>query len=105
MKRDVIKGLEVTVVNPTTQQAQRMISAYKRTRLGNSIYTAYGRPSYRKVNAFNHIESEMNFVGGYGMRITGAGSSIFTCAYILPVDNKEYLIYHTPTYRFAILLN
>ena len=105
MKNTTIKGLNVTMVNPSTQQAQHMLNAYERTTRGDSIYTAYGKPSSKKVHAFFEIKKEMDDVGGYRMRITGAGSDIFSCAYTLPVEDKKYLIYHTPSNRFAVLMD
>ena len=99
-----LKGLTVTFVNPKTQKAQTMLHKYEYTRKGSSIYTAYAKPSSKKVIAFEIILDEMSIVGGYGMKITGAGSDIFSCAYKLNVNEKVYLIYHTPVNRFAILM-
>ena len=98
--------LNVTLVNPNTKQAQSMINRYINTRRGDSIWKAYQKPSSRKVQAFQEILKEMNEVDGWGMRITGAGSDIFSCAYLVMNENDEkYLIYHTPSNRFAIKYN
>ena len=95
--------LDVTWVNSSTQKAQRMISSYENTKKGDSIFKAYGRPSAKKIDAFNEILKEMNDVHGWGMRITGAGSDIFSCAYQVK-DGSDiiYLIYHTPSNRFCV---
>ena len=100
------KSLNVTWLNAPTQKAQRVIHMYEYTTKGDSIFKAYGKPSDKKVYAFNEILKEMQTVGGYGMRITGAGSDVFSCAYrVKDGAGFEFLVYHTPDNRFAILLN
>lgn len=95
--------LNITWVNPNTKKAQRIIHMYEYTKKGDSIYTAYGRPSERKISAFYIILREMEKVGGWGMRITGAGSDVFSCAYqVKDGSDITYLIYHTPDNRFCI---
>lgn len=95
--------LNVTWLNPPTQKAQRVIHMYEYTKKGDSIFKAYGRPSDRKIAAFNEIQKEMQDVGGFGMRITGAGSDVFSCAYqVKDGSDITYLVYHTPDNRFAI---
>ena len=95
--------LSVTWVNPSTQQGSRMIRKYERTTKGDSIFTAYKCPSTTKVVAFKEISSEMTRVNGFGMRITGTGAQIFSCAYRVKDNSGNiYIIYHTPTNRFAI---
>ena len=95
--------LVCTKVNRNTKAAEGIIHKYEYTKKGNSIYTAYGKPSQRKVEAFFEIKREMEKVNGFNMRITGAGSDVFSCAYQVK-DGSEitYLIYHTPNNRFAI---
>ena len=81
-----------------TKRAQSFIKRYNLSRLGNSIYTAYKKPSNAKVEAFNVIKKEMEDIGGTDMRITGAGSNFFSCAYKL----KNSLVVHVPTDVFVI---
>ena len=98
--------LNVTYVNPNTKKAQHMINAFINSRRGDSIFKAYAKPSQKKIEAFYEIEREMRDVDGYGMRITGAGSDIFSCAYkLVDPEGHTYLIYHTPCNRFAIKLD
>ena len=100
--------LNVTYVKPSTQKAKDMVHRYLYTQRGDSIYKAYGKPSSRKVDAFFQIVREQKEVDGWGMKITGAGSDVFSCAYLVMAhleeekEDKKYLIYHTPTNRFAI---
>lgn len=98
-------NLACTWLNPTTKQAKRIIRMYENTTKGDSIFKAYGRPSQKKIFAFNEIVKEMSDVKGWGMRITGAGSDIFSCAYkCKDGSDYTYLVYHTPSNRFVILL-
>lgn len=97
------KELDVTFVKATTQKGEHMLSKYEHAKY-DSIHKAYGRPSNAKVTAFNQIVKEMRDVEGSGMRITGAGSDIFSCGYKVESESGEtYLIYHTPMNRFAVL--
>ena len=97
------KVLNVTWVNPTTKQGQRIMHMYEYTQKGDSIFKAYGKPSNRKIEAFNEIAKERVDVGGWGMRITGAGSDVFSCAYqVKDGSDITYLVYHTPSNRFAV---
>lgn len=95
--------LVCTKVNRTTKQASRYISMYNNTTKGDSIFKAYKKPSGYKVEAFNEIVREMNQVKGYGIRITGAGCDVFSCAYrVKDGSGVEWLIYHTPDNRFCV---
>ena len=91
----------MTNLNENTKAAQSMISSYINTTKGSSIYKAYRKPSAAKVEACDKIKKEMNEVGGYGFRITKAGSSFFSCAYLVnhiadgETKATKYLIYHT----------
>ena len=97
--------LDVTIVNPNTQKGRNLIRAFRNSTKGDSIYKAYGKPSAKKVYAFETIKQEMAAVQGYGIRITGAGSDFFSCAYkLIDPEGKTYLIYHTHVNRFAILM-
>lgn len=61
-----------------------------------TIWEAYKSPSYIKEKAYWAIRNEMNDLGGHGLKITGANSSFFSCAYIL----GDKLIYHTYAHRY-----
>lgn len=91
----------MTELNPSTQKAQGYIARYKNAKYSD-ILQAYGKPSSTKIAAFNKIKTTMSEVGGTGMRITGAGSDIFSCAYKLIEKGVTYLIYHTPCNVFKI---
>lgn len=94
--------LVCTKVNRSTQEARTKIRSYDKAKY-DSIYKAYKKPSCRKVDAFHEILKEMDQVKGYDMRITGAGSDVFSCAYkVKDGSGVVWLIYHTPSNRFAI---
>ena len=108
MKRNPIlhtasgKDLDITWLNRTTQKAQRVIRCYE-TSSKNDIYKAYACPSGTKVSTFYEIRKEMANVLGFDIRITGAGSDVYSCAYqVKDGSGVTYLIYHTPSNRFAI---
>ena len=62
----------------------------------SAIWEAYQKPSYAKISAYWEIYDEMVLSGGHDLRITGANSSFFSCAYIL----GDKLIYHTHANRY-----
>lgn len=95
----------MTDLNPNTQKAKRMVRAYDNAKYSD-IFKAYGKPSSTKVETFYAIKKEMSLRNGYGMRITGAGSDYYSCAYkyVDPKDGCTYLIYETyaNTYRIKL---
>lgn len=108
MKREPIlhtangKTLNVTWINSTTKQAEQKISAYENAKV-EDVRQAYKRPSGNKIYVFDRIKQEMSDVGGFGMRITGAGCDVFSCAYqVKDGAGFTFIIYHTPCNRFAI---
>lgn len=89
-----------TYLNYTTQQAQRFIYRYDKSNK-HTIYEAYNSPSTEKVQTFYELVEKMKELGGRDMRITGAGSNYYSCAYLLDEDSDTYLIYetHANTYK------
>lgn len=78
-----------------TKKAQGANWSYDHSR-STTIWEAYKNPSYAKEKAYCNIRAEMEELGGHGLRITGAGSSFFSCAYVL----GDKLIYHTYANRY-----
>lgn len=96
------KELNVTWLNPTNKKAQGVIRRYEHSS-ADDIYKAYGRPSDRKVSSFYLIKGEMATVKGFDIRIIGAGSDVYSCAYqVKDGSGVTYLVYHTPDNRYAI---
>ena len=69
--------------------------AYNRSTIYD-VREAYKNPSYFKKAAFDAIWMEMHRLGGHDLRITGANSMHFSCAYVL----GDKLIYHTHANRY-----
>lgn len=96
--------LDVTPVKITTKKWQHMVNAWLKS-TKDDIYKAYNKPSATKVRTFYAIVKEMNDANGYEMRITGAGSSQYSCAYkVRDIEGNLYLIYHTSCNRYAVCL-
>lgn len=92
----------LTLIKNTTQRGQQIIRAYENAK-HDDIHKAYGKPSSHKVDAFNKIKKEMELVKGTNIRITGAGSDYFSCAYKAKSDDgKTYIIYHTHIRVYAV---
>ena len=72
--------LEVTLVKASTKKGQQIISAWLNS-TKDDIFKAYGKPSSFKVKAFNDIKKEMKEADGSSLKMTGAGSDYFSCAY------------------------
>lgn len=90
-----------TYLNYTTQQAQRYIYNYSKSTC-TDIYDAYEKPSSYKVRSFMELLEKMKNLGGRDMRITGAGSNYYSCAYLLDEDYDTYLIYETACNTFKM---
>ena len=90
-----------------TKKEQQMIDNYNRARANANydLFCVYGSYSQYKGRAFDNIKDEMINNDGYDLYITTACKMFFTCAYILPKDNKQILVYYTPTNKFFITLN
>lgn len=108
MKREPIlhtasgNTLNVTWVNSSTQQAKGIINRYEKAKY-DDIHKAYGKPSSKKISSFAIIKQEMAKVHGTGMRITGAGCDVYSCAYqVKDGSGITYIIYHTPSNRFCV---
>lgn len=77
-----------------TKKQQEIIDRYERSN-ASELRQVYGRYSNAKARSFEKIKTEMRELEGHDMRITGAGQSIYTCAYQYECDGQCYLRYHT----------
>ena len=106
MKQMIYKEYCFTPLNPNTVKAKKFISNYTNTDPDKKdIYDVYKKPSSEKVASFAHIKAKMNILNGKNMRITGAGTDIYSCAYMIEMDNASYLVYETPDYSYLIRRN
>lgn len=92
----VIKGYSFTPMNNTTKRAKLVLKRYNSSKASN-IYGAYERPSSTKVSTFNKLTEKMEDLSGYAMKITGAGTDHYSCAFKIRDEktDKIYLIYET----------
>lgn len=65
-----------------------------------SLHDVYKTWSAEKEEAFKACLSDMKRNDGQDMRITGASSNFFSCAYRIIRDDGAYLVYHTHCNRF-----
>ena len=56
--------LNVTFVKASTQKGKNLISAFRNSTKGDSIFKAYAKPSQKKIEAFYEIKKEMQEKGG-----------------------------------------
>ena len=103
-KTRTISGVDFTIVNANTEQAKQIIRRYNNSDC-YSLWQAY-KYSYSnyKARAEQEIKDEMQKMGGYSYRITGAGSSYFSCGYTLEIDGQKYVVFHTPTDRKLVAI-
>ena len=89
----------MTEIKNTTKAGQAIISEYKyNTNKGRrTIYQAYSRPSYRKVNAYNEIARRANETAGYNndLTVSGKSSNFFSTLYSYTEAGKTYIIKDT----------
>lgn len=101
MKTITFKDYSFAYVNENTERGKRMLKAYSKA-TNTDIYKAYKKPSSKKVSSFNKLKEKMEDLDGHGMRITGAGSDQYSCAYIINIDNEPYLIYETSCNSYIV---
>lgn len=91
------------IINKDTKKARRIIAAYNNSTKAD-IFEAYKVPSSTKIKSFQFIKKEMEEEGGKDIRITGAGTDNYSCAYRVFDGTNWYLIYYTKINRFIIQL-
>ena len=62
-----------------------------------TLFEAYKKPSQAKINAWNDIQDEMLYEGGYGLHIVSHNTCFFTCAYYIDTMIGTIKVTHTPT--------
>lgn len=82
------------------RQSGRYYYAAWRNSPYEEIWQAYGKPSTKKLRSYEVIRSEMQELGGKGLRVLNHGCHFYSCAYIL--DGK--LVVHTKTKRMEFEL-
>lgn len=78
-----------------TKKQQQIIHNYNRA-TAYSLSDVYKNCSVFKARAEKQILNEMESVGGWGYKITGANSNTFSCAYLMTdEDGVIKIVYHT----------
>ena len=62
-----------------------------------TLFDAYKKPSQAKIDAWNNIQDEMLYEGGYDLHIVSHNISFFTCAYYIDTMLDTIKVTHTPT--------
>ncbi len=101
MKTLELNGYTFTVVNENTEKGKSILRHYEYA-TKSDIFEAYKKPSSYKVSSFYQLINKMKSFNGYGMRITGAGSDQYSCAYIIPLEDTKYLVYETAYNPFIV---
>lgn len=70
-------------------------TSYKRA---SDIFSAYGKPSSRKISIWRKIENICAAFNGYNLHITSATCFFFCCAFEFKHAGKEYQMYFTPSH-------
>ena len=78
-----------------TKAQRQIINNYNRA-TAYSLDDVYANYSLFKARAEKQILAEMESVGGWGYKITGANSNTFSCAYLMTnADGVVKIVYHT----------
>ena len=93
--------------NLNTKKAQQFVNNYKYS-TAHCLYDVYVAPSRNKTAIERKIIANMFEFNGDRYRVTSHNCQIFSCAYLLVAADSEtgecikYLIYYTPSSRYAI---
>lgn len=81
------------------KQMQQQYNYYKHkfnTNPIQSIYKAYNKPSYYKVQAFNDCIRIYEKYNGFNFTILGANCHTFSIGFECTIDNKLHFVWITP---------
>lgn len=71
-----------------------------------TIWDIYERPSDTKIQIYERLEDERISVSGYDACCPTHNGFFFTYAYkFTDPEGIEYLVYHTPTHTYRIILD
>ena len=91
-----------------TQKQQNLLNNYNNAKYDN-LRQAYKTCSDAKIISYQNILDEMRKNNGYNMRITGANSCVYSCAYKYQIFNDDNiitkLVYHTHANKYEFIIN
>lgn len=92
-------------VNPKSKKGIGMLHRWRYSDKGSELTDVYAALSRQKLQAWDRIKKEQATIGGEALRITGANTYQFSCAYsVTDKLGQRWLIYHTSYSRYAIPL-
>lgn len=71
----------------------------------NSVNEAYSTPSQTKQSIERHILQDMVLLNGYDYKVCSRNCFHFTAGFLFKKDNKEHLMYYTPTMTKDIIID
>lgn len=86
-----------------TKQEKSIVDNYNYY-YGRQIEDCYTKMSAAKSSSWAHIKNEMIVNGGYGLTVISHNTFMYTCAYTMPKDGGEVLVYHSPTTKKTIII-
>ena len=89
------------IIKSGTKEAQAIISRFldkKWSNKGATIYHAYGKPSYNKIQAWENIQHRALNTEGYNkdLRVTGATCYFFSTIYSYTTEEGTFIVQDTP---------
>lgn len=93
-------------IKTTTKLGQAITKDHERKGYG-AIDQAYGRPSGRKVRAYNDIWFRAKNTAGYNndLRVISRNSNFFSTIYSYTVDGITTIVKDTPSHIYSVTLN
>ena len=67
-----------------------------------SIYDAYGRPSYRKVEAWNRCKDMAREYHGESLKVISHNTYMFTAGFTFEADGKKMFMMIAPSSNLAV---
>lgn len=94
-------GYYFTKVNPTTKQRRYMLYDFARAGY-KSIYDAYGKPSKRKMDAYEDCELMREWCNGYSGRVSSRSTTAFSYMFAFDDNEGSYIVKVTKDNNFIM---
>lgn len=87
-----------------TKKAKACLYSYRQATY-RSVNEAYSRPSQTKQAIERHILQDMVLLNGYDYKVCSRNCFHFTAGFLFMKDDKEHLMYYTPTRTEDIIID
>ena len=74
-------------------------TSYKRA---SNIFSAYGKPSTRKISIWRKIEDICAFFNGYDLAVNSYNCMMFTCSFDFNHGGNKYRMRFTPSHWYQV---